>query len=838
MLKPRGRRAQPPVGAQKSTGSIAAAADEGTDAGSQQGSDQDRIQRLFDLGIALAQKRSDAIEARKASGIEEEWTEDEEYYNGIDDANRKEHSAWRTKPPGQIQTEAAGATRSTVFINLTAPYVDTAAASMSDMLLPTDDRGWSIAPKPIPELGALVKGKIPRTMLLAAAQLYPTPSNPSPEQIGQSVAAAMQPPAPAAQPPMPQSLVTQGVAQATAPAKPVISVQAQQWIQDQIAKAQEIMDLAKACAQKAEKRIDDWHVECQYHRTIRESINDAARIGTGIVKGPVPVKQQGVMFRDGELIIEEKIVPGSAIVSAWNFFPDGACGENIHNGSYTWERDELTTRQLFDLIPSGPDDDSGYIASQIEMCIQEGPTKAIVNPKRELDQYTQSIKTGRFEIWYYYGYLSKADLEVCGLKCDAEMMTIPALVTMVNNRVIRASLNPLDSGDFPYDVMPWSKRIGHWAGRGVARQIRTPQRMINAGWRSLMDNAGIASGPMLIFRQGVVQPADGVAELRPRKIWTLGEDADATIAAERAIGVIKVDMMVNELLTIIKEAMALAEITTGLPMLLQGQQGHAPDTLGGMQMLNNNSSVVRRRIAKIFDDCVTEPHVRRYYRWLLHYGDDDSEKGDFVIDARGSSALVQRDLENQSIAEMGKMVTDREFKVDPARWFAEWCKSRHLDPKRFQYTDEEFAALPPPAPDPQVQAATIAAKGRTDAAVAMSQGAIQKQQETLAAQSKENAEDRQLQLVIQHSLEYIEQMKQDGASAETVANLKAMLAATTMKLRTQVQLSGAEMAQADDHKLSDHIMDVHKLSTSSTMAPPVQAPGRAANGHAFDQAPE
>ena len=36
----------------------------------------------------LLSKRKEAIAGRAGSGIEEEWTEDEEHYQGIDDANR------------------------------------------------------------------------------------------------------------------------------------------------------------------------------------------------------------------------------------------------------------------------------------------------------------------------------------------------------------------------------------------------------------------------------------------------------------------------------------------------------------------------------------------------------------------------------------------------------------------------------------------------------------------------------------------------------------------------------------------------------------------------------
>ena len=37
-------------------------------------------------------------------------------------------------------------------------------------------------------------------------------------------------------------------------------------------------------------------------------------------------------------------------------------------------------------------------------------------------------------------------------------MSASVIITMVNCRVIKAAINPLDSGEFPYDVMVWQRR--------------------------------------------------------------------------------------------------------------------------------------------------------------------------------------------------------------------------------------------------------------------------------------------------------------------------------------------------------------------------------------------
>ena len=76
-------------------------------------------------------------------------------------------------------------------------------------------------------------------------------------------------------------------------------------------------------------------------------------------------------------------------------------------------------------------------------------------------------------------------------------------------------------------------------------------------------------------------------------------------------------------------------------MMLQGSQGGVtPDTVGGMQMLLNNTNVVLRRLVKNFDDMVTKPHIRRYYDYNMAYNENEEVKGDFNILARGSSALL------------------------------------------------------------------------------------------------------------------------------------------------------------------------------------------------------
>jgi hypothetical protein len=365
-------------------------------------------------------------------------------------------------------------------------------------------------------------------------------------------------------------------------------------------------------------------------------------------------------------------------------------------------------------------------------------------------------------------------------------------------------MNPLDTGEYPYDVMVWQRRSGTWTGIGVVRQIRTPQRIVTAATRNLMDNAGIAGGPMLVFRQGVVSPADGVPGIAPRKVYYIAPDADEMVDATKAIGQIKVDMLVAEFMEIIQLGLKLAEDVTGLPMLLQGQQGKAPDTLGGMQMLNNNASAVLRRLARLFDDRITEPHVRRYYHYLLQYGEDE-EKGDYCIDARGSSALVERDLQNQAITQMGSIVANPIFGLDPKKWAQELLKSQRLDAKRFEFDDDKWK-----------QIVENMSKGASDPRLAVAQLRSQTEEKLLMLEQRfednQNERDRQLEYIIA-------EMEQGGAQSISLTDLKAKLSDTVMKIGAQKQMA----AQDRQH------------DAQQAMRPPTEPKGRAPTGKAFQR---
>lgn len=747
--------------------------------------------KLEAFGNALCKKREEAINGRAASGIEQEWVEAEEAYQGIDDANRGTTAVGKPSSPngGYVNGPAsAKGTRSTVFLNITRPYVDTASARVGDMLLPTDDTPWSLKPTPLPD--TLKKAIAPKP-------IAPQPQGMAPGQ--ELMPAAGMPPG------MP------------APAAPAM---------DPIAAAvKELYELAESAADKATKQIEDWFIECQWHAEVRKMIEDCARLGTGILKGPFPTKRTHRMASDEggmtAIVIKEKVAPASKAISPWKLYPDPGCGESIQDGSYVWENDQITARALRDLKGT-----PGYIDAQIDKVLEEGPS----GKHRDQNLNYGKVKisdTDNFDIWYFYGTAERDDLEAAGIEVPEEGdVSVPAIITMVNNTVIKAALNPLDSGEFPYDVMPWQRRTGMPWGTGVAKQISTPQRMLNAATRNMMDNAGLSAGPQIIIRKGVIQPADGSWALSPRKIWYASEGADIN-AVQQAFMAVNIQSLQGDLSNIIQFALKMAEDVTGMPMMMQGQESPStPATLGGQMMQQNNASTVLRRIARLFDDNITEPHIRRYYEFLMMYGEDDEAKGDFVIDARGSTALVERDLQNMAIMQMGAMVANPAFGIDPEKWFAEMCKAQRLDPKRFTMDEAkkaEMAQQPPPVA-PQIEAAKIRAETDLKKTEMVVGAQVQKMQmdtdrDTVYVQAQQerditNAQAKMAELQLKRELAMLEYA---NANKVTLDKIKADLAKKAMDINATKELVALE-ARAD------------RLPT-----PPVEPPGRAPAGQSFTQ---
>lgn len=731
--------------------------------------EQEKQRQLAELSKIIAKKRDEVIKARRSSGIERIWQEDQDNYEGVDDYNRNGLQPKYTKSrstDGGITANNAGSKNTnqcTAFFNITRQFVDSASARLGDILLPAGDWNWTIK------------------------------KTPKPEYVGDSGGNTVD---------QNGNLVDYG-------------------------KAGNVTGLSVDHAKKeeaAETRIKDWLVESRYHAECRKVIESAARLGTGVLKGAFPKKRTTKTFYGNTYEIIEEVVPASKAVDVWDFFPDYPnCGEDIQEGEFVFERDYITAKDLNEFARSP---ELGYFPDAIKKVIDEGPGK------KHQDGQTRTQSDDMFEVWYYTGWLDVKQTQLFSEdeeyddddKCADFRMFV---IVMVNDTIIKGHESPLDTS-FPYDVMVWQRVANMPWGIGVSRQMRESQLFMTSAARNLVDNMALSAIPMLAMRRKGIQPENGQWELKKGKVWWLTADEIENI--NQAIQFLLIPSMQNELVANMQLATKMAEDATGINFLLQGQQGSAPDTVGGMELLHKNASSLLRRIARIYDENVTERHINRYYEWLLLYGEDE-EKCDLQIQAIGSSALVEREIQAMQALQLLQFSMNPAFGMSPRKTMQEILRAWRFEPSKFDMDEEEKANIQQAAPAPAVQAAQIRAEADLKKAEMSNQVAMQKTQmdtdrDTLFQQSvaQRNQLDYEYKMKLLEQENIKLQLQKDLAILEystkqqiSLDETKAKLASDAMKLNVQKEL--AAMTE----------------TPKQVLTPPTEPIGLAPNGQAYQR---
>jgi len=172
----------------------------------------------------------------------------------------------------------------------------------------------------------------------------------------------------------------------------------------------------------------------------------------------------------------------------------------------------------------------------------------------------------------------------------------------------------------------------------------------------VLDNAGLSTGPQIIINRSLVEPADGKWELSPRKIWWM-TSKDPKFRADYAMQTFNIDSRQAELTAIFEMAHRLADEETSVPQTQMGSQ--SPDTqqpamlktLGGTQLWMSSNNIMMRKAVKNYDDDITVPFITRFYDWNMQFNEKPEIKGDYSIDARGTSVLLVREMQARNIME-------------------------------------------------------------------------------------------------------------------------------------------------------------------------------------------
>lgn len=705
--------------------------------------EQKRREVLFRLAASLLEKRDEAVKFRAASGIEQQWREDEKVFAGID-GTAPGDTSMMAYALGMGATKEDGPKRSKVLVNIIRGKCEIAEGRFSEIMLPTDDKNYGLKVTPNPMITeALKDGR-----------------------------------------------------QASQQGKPLAKEDGSPITMAEVAKSDS--DIAKERMKKMETVIDDQLTECSYNGESRKVIRGSVRIGTGIIKGPNVVKATKKRWQDQggvyTLSVEEDQTPASKEVSCWNVYPDPDVGEDIRRASYIWERDSILPRELRDLA-----DVDGYFQDQVIEILKEDPIRTIVGYQSKENkhriQQTTLDKGSLFEKWEYYGDLNRDDLEVLGVDISHDEITqsFSACVVFVNDKPIKVMLNVLDTGDHPYDFFPWATVSGSPWGIGIPRILFWLQRIVTSAWRAMMDNAGDSAGANIVLSNRMV-PDDGVWEITGKKIWRLLDDDD--VAAEdvrKAFAQFQIQNNQASLQAIIDLALKFVDMETAMPMLFQGEKSTAPETLGATNIMVDSSNIALRSRVKLYDDQITRPHLTRYYDWNMQYHPDPEIKGDYNVDPRGTSVLFEKDQQAQTLMQVMSMKGDPDFavKIDWEKAVDQVLSSLRLDiaksPEDFEAAKKKMSEQQGPQ-DPALMAAEIRVKGDIEKA----KMTLEANREERQAKEVEAEKDRQHQFAMKEMDQNIKMMEFANNNKISLEQIKAKLTGEAAKLQTQVAMAGPD----------------------------------------------
>lgn len=593
---------------------------------------------LFDgLASRLMEDATDRVARRWP--VERRWIDDLRQYEGEDD------------PDILAKLKAVG--RSTATLNVTRPKANTFESRVFDMLFPTDDRNWGIRPTPVPELDREAR------QVAAAVEGLTAEAN---AEESDERAEAMRAEA-------------DGLAQALAE------------LEGERHEARQRADLMQA-------EIEDNLVECEYPVECRDVIHDAVTAGTGFLKGPIPLaerirtrwqrsdkgawKLHDVAEAEGRFAFQH--------VSYWHLFPDTAARRFDQVESW-FERHLMRARDLraFARQP-GVDKDA------VRRVLRDGPQEEVPDYLLELSAQAEGedqLAFGDekfFVVWEYRGPLPEQEMEeiLRGLAREANpegsrsgdssvtvggttytaagsepeieidpLVQMDAVVFLCQGEVLKVGVNANEDNGSVYQWFQIEKSTSRLWTYGLPRLMRSQQAIANDGWRMMLDNAAW-SIPVIEVDERVLQPnGDGKFVIAPGQVLRRNSQA----GEHPGLIVHTVPINQEQFAAIVQLALQFLDTETNLSILAQGEQGTTTRTAGGMALLMNAVNVVIRRIVRMFDDQLTVPAITKAYHFLMTYSPREDIKGDYCVEARGSSVLLVKEVQGQNLLVLAQQMS-------------------------------------------------------------------------------------------------------------------------------------------------------------------------------------
>ncbi len=429
-----------------------------------------------------------------------------------------------------------------------------------------------------------------------------------------------------------------------------------------------IKKLTDRAAAGMAQAIDDQLTECQYKNVARQVIHSGNLYGTGVLKAPLVEKKVRQSFvrepkdKGGKwtLVSETYVTPFVDWVPLWRFYPDMSA-TTLEDCRYVFERHVMTKSAMLALARRKSFNARAirdYMAARPEGEVQANHFDVELASLGDREARAQS-RTGQYEVIERWGWLDAQSLLDCGMaipEARRHETFFSNVWFLPNGEVVKAVLQPINGVLWPYHLYYFDKDETSIFGDGLGAIMRDDQEMLNAAVRMMLDNAALTAGPQLEVNTRLVGTTEKINEIFPFKVWPrTGDDPGSP-----AVRVLEIPNHLNVLSTLVGMFENNTDEITAIPRFMTGENvaSGAAGTASGMSMLMGAASIVMKDLISSFDEGVTKPFILALYRWNMQFNPDDGIKGDFDVQANGTSSMVAKEVRAQQLDQFSQLAAN------------------------------------------------------------------------------------------------------------------------------------------------------------------------------------
>ena len=603
-------------------------------------------QEVESLGSQLRDQFQEYKDARKQT--EDEWLKDLRQFNAI------------YEPDILARLEESGA-RSKVYVGLTRTKVMAAYSRIIDLLFQHGDAYFAVQATEIPQidpLQAMQMRSVAQEQLVQASGLDPAAN---------------------------QDLVIARMKE----------------LESEFQEVEK--KIADDAAEKMTRIILDQLQDVNAEQKLKNSIMEACIFGSGAVKaGTVRIDRKKSYSKQLDpqtgqqsfaLVQIEQPAPELETVSIFDLYPDPYC-TSLDDCDGLFRRHVLTRSQFRELA-----DLPGFDSEMVRYVLKHNKKgnhdeENHERTRRSIAGINEHSESNRYEVLEYWGNIDGHQLEENGFEFEegADLYEdYSVCVWICGDKVLKVMLNPVAGYKIPYMIFPYENSPHSFWGTGVPKMMRDSQTTMNAATRIWIDNLALSSGPLVEVNTDLLADGEDPTEIYPWRVF-LRSGGDGAAPAVRYYQPVANANGLNQIVELFRR---FADETTSLPSYTHGEQTRSLNkTATGISMLMGAANVALKSTIKNIDDFLLEPMVEALFHFNMEFGTDEEAKGDLKIVPRGSTALIQKEVQSQRLLQFLSLVSNPmdAALVDRPQLLRDIAQSMDIDPDEILKSMEQLQA--------------------------------------------------------------------------------------------------------------------------------------------------